>query len=339
MELLEIENRKHSEAEDSMSMMEFCAAYATGKKTTLAMRRALVRNQWRVDTYATTLVEFERRTEKKPQQQQAVEQQQELIKGPGKRWSRRQQILPQPVLPTQLTRLAVPGVVLSCANGFVYSHEPIRLAFGRIKAILENEGGFYFTPEHAFHVTVATLQKFNSENALDVDSVAASLRDNSALARECARGPFKLIVDSITIPDTGDAIVALFRDNDNRIRDLRHALQGKAAHIPQFIHTTLARVSSLPSCSREDLLKRIRGIAEGMEIQVQVMDLVVEEYFGYMEGFPFGVHVHWNFEQPEEEEAESVDSKATFWDWLDSDQAMYVALGLVVAAVATIVVK
>ncbi|KAH9254415.1 hypothetical protein BASA81_007528 [Batrachochytrium salamandrivorans] len=316
-------------------MVEFCAEYASGKRTTLAMRRAKVRGEWHVDPYATFLLAYESRTVS----QAKPDRDPKPIAGQGKRSRQRQVVLPTPVVPQLVDKLGVPGVVLSLGNGFAYRCEAMRTALERVGDLLNNEGGFYLTPEHAMHITLATCQKFKvggEEKLLDVEQTAHLLRTNPMLLQECRRGPITLVVESLHIPNNGNAVVVLFRDDANRIRDLRNALlpNGASYHVPEFIHSTVARVASLPSCTRQDLLQRLEGVVEGIEVEIDAMDLVMEEYLGYMVGFPQGVVAHWDLLPLVGEEQEETVEKEEGWSWLDGDRTVMVAVGLLALSAA-----
>lgn len=337
LELLQAENESR-EPEACVSMMEFCAEYASGRRTTLAMRRAKVRGEWRVDPYAAFLLAYESRTA----MQTKTDGDAKPIPGPGKRSRQRQVVLPTPVAPQLVNKLAVPGVVLSVGNGFAYRCAAMRTALERVGDLLANEGGFYLTPEHATHITVATCQKFQVEattlDLLDVEQTAHALRTHAALLQECRRGPITLVAESLHIPSNGDAIVVLFRDDAHRIRDLRNALP-PGHHLPEFIHSTVARVASLPSCARRELLQRLEGVVEGIEVEVDAMDLVVEEYLAYMVGFPQGAVAHWDLlPAAAAAPAVAVVEEAVIVDkgsWLDGDRTVVVvAVGLLALSVA-----
>ena len=288
-------------SDEHISMVEFCAPYANGSKTTRAMRRAQVSKEWSVDALACRLhLEELRRT--RPSAKPEIQ--------PDNTRRRRNKAESNIARSgTQQPMMLTPGIIFACGGAYPYeeANSSFRDAMNRFRITLESEG-FYVTPDHACHVTLATIQKPNPderlEKLIEIHEVEKALRESIDIQNELSKGPFTLTAENLDIPGNGETIILHFKDETGRVAALRKAVQkvlGDSAldmRIPTLTHSTLARVINSPSCTREAMLKRLQGVFDNVEIRINNVDLVLEDRFPYFFLFPEGATAHWELASP-----------------------------------------
>jgi len=305
LELLEQENEGKA-PEERVSMVQFCAAYASGARVTTAMRRALARKDWKVDPLAVRLLAEDSKARKHSEKP-------ELESTTNRRSRQRNKAPVIARVGTKKRVVDVPGIVYAAGASFPYRAEntAIRSGLKRLRDILALDG-FYCTPEHSCHVTIATIQKYRDEELdqsrpstmIDINEVVAKLRGSALIEAELAKGPIVLVADRLDIPGAGDTIILQFKDESGRFEALRSAVNstlGDGApdmRIPSFIHCSLARVVAFPSCSREVMLQKLQGIVEDIEVTLDTIDLFLEDREPYFNLFPDGAVAHWDLKRP-----------------------------------------
>jgi hypothetical protein len=307
-ELMELWSKENDERtpDERVSMVEFCAPYAKGLTTTLAMRRALARKEWTIDKEAVRLQQDEEHSTRPSAAFLGNEETEKSNSG------RRRRPKDATIARSGTTKpdVPVPGIVLAAGAGFVYeqSNELFRKALHRFRDILTAEG-LFVTPDHACHVTIATLQKYSTQPPAEgrrlasADDCAHRLRNMKPFLDEINKGPVILTVDRVHIPDSGDTIIVLFQDKKNRIASLRNVVKAGFAKnlddlkIPSIIHSSIARITVPPACTRAIMAQRLEGIFDNLEVTLNSVDLVLEDREPYFMLFPDGSVGHWELRE------------------------------------------